>query len=187
MKHVIVSFLVAILLIVRLPVKTAGNITRIADITISLKNQIDTVTNHANGMAQQFVEYAKSFIGIPYRWGSTNPKLGFDCSGFVNYVSQHFGMTVPRSSAQFTNVGVEVVPSQAQAGDLILFTGTNLKNRRVGHMGIVVDNNDDALQFIHSSSGKKKGVHVSDLAGYYKQRLVKIIRIFPLDQGRVLS
>jgi hypothetical protein len=48
-------------------------------------------------------------------------------------------------------------------------------------MGIVVGNSDSALQFVHSSSGKKKGVHVSELAGYYQQRLVKIIRIFPLN------
>jgi cell wall-associated NlpC family hydrolase len=188
MKHIYVSFLVVILSIFRLPVKMAEKtITTIADSSSSLKNHIDTVANHVDGMAQQFVDYAKTFIGIPYRWGSTNPKMGFDCSGFVNYVSQHFGISVPRSSVQFANVGVEVPAKQAQAGDLILFTGTNLKNRTVGHMGIVVNNSDDALQFIHSSSGKKNGVKISELAGYYQQRLVKIIRIFPLNYSKQLS
>jgi len=188
MKYVIVSFFVAILSIFRLPVKAAGKtITRIKDSTVLLKNHIDSVAYHIDDFAQQFVDYAKTFIGTPYRWGSVNPKNGLDCSGFVNYVSHHFGMTVPRTAAQFASLGLEVNVTDAQAGDLILFKGSNGKSKNIGHMGIVVDNADDQLEFIHSSSGKKRGVHISELAGYYKQRLVKIIRIFPMNSDKLLS
>ena len=189
MKHIIVGFLVAVLSIFRLPVKAAGKaITRIADSTLTLKNQIDSVAFHVDGFAQQFVEYAKNFIGVKYRWGgATNPQAGLDCSGFVNYISKHFDISVPRTAAQFTDLGLEVNVDSAQTGDLILFKGGNARSKKIGHMGIVVENSNDGLEFIHSSSGHKMGVHISELAGYYKQRLVKIIRIFPLSGNAVMG
>jgi len=187
MKHIIVSFLVALLSIFRFPVKAAGKtIARIADSTLTLKDHIGSVASDVDNFAQQFVDYAKNFIGVKYRWGgATNPKAGLDCSGFVNYVSRHFDISVPRTAAQFTDLGMEVNIDSAQTGDLILFKGGNAKSKKVGHMGIVVENSDDGLEFIHSSSGHKMGVHISELAGYYKQRLVKIIRIFPLSNNTV--
>lgn len=74
----------------------------------------------------------------------------------MNHVSKHFGFEVPRTSAQFTHLGKDVKPEEAQAGDIILFCGSNAKKRIVGHMGIVIENPDGALQFIHSSSGGGK-------------------------------
>lgn len=124
------------------------------------------------------VAFAKTLIGTPYRYGSTNPAKGFDCSGFITYVFKHFDIVVPRSSIDFTNVGEEVSAAQAKPGDLILFTGTNPQERFVGHMGIVVDN-ADTLHFIHSTSGKKYGVTITPLNDYYKGRYVKTIRVFP--------
>lgn len=129
--------------------------------------------------AMKFVEYAKTFIGTPYVYGSVNPAVGFDCSGFINHVSQHFGLEVPRSSVEFTNMGKEINQNSAQPGDLILFTGTNPAEKRVGHIGIVIENPDGNLQFIHSSSGKANGVTISELSDYYKTRFVKVIRILP--------
>ena len=38
------------------------------------------------------VEYAKHFIGTPYRWGGDDPMAGFDCSGFVVEVLQAVGI-----------------------------------------------------------------------------------------------
>ena len=37
------------------------------------------------------VEYAKQFIGIPYKWGGSNPMEGFDCSGFIQEVLASIG------------------------------------------------------------------------------------------------
>jgi cell wall-associated NlpC family hydrolase len=125
-----------------------------------------------------FVAYAKTFIGTPYLYGSTDPAKGFDCSGFVNYVSHHFGLKVPRSSVEFTNYGLTVDRLSARQGDLILFTGTDTSNRIVGHIGIVTENNNGNIMFILYSSGKAKGVTVSGLEGYYETRFVKVIRIF---------
>jgi len=129
--------------------------------------------------ARHFVDYAKTLVGIPYVYGSVNPAVGFDCSGFVNHVSNHFGIKVPRSSVQFTNLGKEVEQGRAMPGDVILFTGTNPNERVVGHMGIVTENATTGLKFIHSSSGRSNGVTISEMSDYYKTRFVKIIRIFP--------
>ena len=188
MRYLIVSIFVAILSAFRMPVKIVHNrISKFADTTSNiLKTHADSLVNHVDNFAQQFVDYAKTLIGTPYVWGSVNPKVGVDCSGFVNYVSNHFGINVPRTSAQFAQLGMEVKPEQAKTGDIILFTGTNPRKRVVGHVGIVTENPGGNLSFIHSSSGHKRGVHISELEGYYKTRLVKIVRIFPVNESRLL-
>ncbi|HET9744699.1 MAG TPA: C40 family peptidase [Chitinophagaceae bacterium] len=137
--------------------------------------------------ALDFVEYAKTLTGTPYLYGSIDPARGLDCSGFINAVSNHFGIKVPRSSVEFTNVGTTVETGEARPGDLVLFTGTDPGKRVVGHMGIVTNNDDGHLKFIHSTSGKAKGVTTSDLDGYYQTRFVKVIRIFPTAADKVVS
>jgi cell wall-associated NlpC family hydrolase len=129
-----------------------------------------------NVRADSIVAFAKTLIGIPYKYGSVDVAEGFDCSGFITYVFSHFKIAVPRSSVDFTHAGVEINLPDARPGDLILFTGTNADIRIVGHMGIVTGN-ADSLRFIHSTSGKKYGVTVTPLNKYYAERLVKVIRI----------
>ena len=151
-----------------------------ADIDIEHNSEVPT-------QASDFVEYAKTLSGTPYLYGSVDPARGLDCSGFINAVSNHFGIKVPRSSVEFTNVGTTVESAEAQPGDLVLFTGTDPGKRVVGHIGIITDNTDGRLQFIHSSSGKAKGVTTSDLDGYYQTRFVKVVRIFPTAADKVVA
>lgn len=131
-----------------------------------------------NTSPDQLVGFACSLEGVPYRYGSTDPKLGFDCSGFVTYVFNHFGIMVPRTSVDFTPVDRAIDLKDAKPGDLILFTGTDSTERVVGHMGIVSSIPGEALHFIHSTSGKAKGVVESALDPYYRPRYIKTIRIF---------
>jgi cell wall-associated NlpC family hydrolase len=127
----------------------------------------------------ELVAYAETQLGVRYKYASINPKVGFDCSGFITYVFNHFGIKVPRSSVDFTHVGKAIPVKEAKKGDLILFTGTNPKIRVVGHMGIVYSVDGDEIKFIHSSSGKANGVTISPLEGYYEGRFMSIRRIFP--------
>jgi cell wall-associated NlpC family hydrolase len=136
-----------------------------------------SVVKTKNVDPNELVSFAETLVGIPYLYGSTDPKRGFDCSGFITYVFNHFGISVPRSSIDFTNVGQEIPVANAKRGDLILFTGTDSTEHFVGHMGIVV-NNSDSLRFIHSTSGKQHSVTITPLNKYYMKRFVKTIRMF---------
>lgn len=139
----------------------------------------DSKVQTNNVHPQEVVEFAKTLIGIPYLYGSTDPNVGFDCSGFITYVFNHFKILVPRSSIDFTNVGKTITMENAKPGDLILFTGTDSTEKFVGHMGLIVSNENDLLEFIHSTSGKKYGVTITPLSDYYRGRYVKTVRIFP--------
>ncbi len=127
----------------------------------------------------QLITFARSLTGTPYLYASTDPARGFDCSGFITYVFNHFGIVVPRSSVGFTNAGIEILQTNAKPGDLILFTGTNSAIRAVGHMGIIVSTGGGDIRFIHSTSGRANGVTETSLYPNYIPRLMKIIRIFP--------
>ncbi len=131
-----------------------------------------------NVRPDSLVAFAESLIGIPYKYASTDPSAGFDCSGFITYVFNHYDIQVPRSSKDFKNTGTEIPISKGTTGDLILFTGTDSTERIIGHMGIIISNNNKGLKFIHSTSGKAYGVVITEFNKYYQGRFVKVIRIF---------
>ena len=126
----------------------------------------------------ELLAYANTLIGIPYKYASINPAIGFDCSGFITYVFNHFNIAVPRSSVDFTNIEKEISLADSKPGDIVLFTGTDSTSGEVGHMGILTSNVNGEYYFIHSTSGKAKGVTITLLNNYYSFRFVKVIRIF---------
>ena len=134
-----------------------------------------------NTEPSELVSYANSLTGIPYKYGSIDPEQGFDCSGFITFVFNHFGIAVPRSSKDFGNVEHNISLRDSKPGDLILFTGTDSTVRQIGHMGIIASNNGAEIEFIHSTSGKAFGVTTTPLNKYYQGRYVKAIRIFSLN------
>lgn len=136
------------------------------------------LVNTGNIHADTVVSFAESLVGTPYKYASTDPSEGFDCSGFITYVFNHFSIDVPRSSKDFENAGDLVLLLGAKRGDLILFTGTDSTDRSIGHMGIITANDHGDVYFVHSSSGKANGVTETLLNKYYLKRYVKTIRIF---------
>lgn len=83
-----------------------------------------------SSMGSQIVAYAKNFIGVPYVWGGSTPS-GFDCSGFVQYVYRHFGVSLPRTTYSQVAMGRSVARADLAPGDLVFF-------RSAGHVGIYV-------------------------------------------------
>lgn len=138
---------------------------------------VEVVPRHLR--PDSLVDFAETLIGVPYKYASTDPEIGFDCSGFVTYVFNHFEIEVPRSSKDFENTGTEISRDNSKRGDLILFTGTDSTERVIGHMGIITSNDNGHLKFIHSTSGKAYGVTITDFNKYYQGRFVKTIRVFP--------
>jgi cell wall-associated NlpC family hydrolase len=127
----------------------------------------------------ELIKYAETLKGVPYLYGSTDPTKGFDCSGFITYVFNHFNIAVPRQSVGFTDVDRPVELKDAKTGDLILFTGTDSTVRVVGHMGILKVDQGKEITFLHSTSGKDDGVTETPLNKYYQGRYMRTIRIFP--------
>jgi len=73
-----------------------------------------------------------------------------------------------------------IFSQKPEVGDVIVFTGTNAKNRRPGHVGIILSNPGEEIKFIHSSSSKKgSGVKISTFkdSPYYKVRFIKVVRV----------
>jgi len=128
--------------------------------------------------ADSLIEYATSLKGTPYRFGGTDPKTGFDCSGFVYHVMQRFAISVPRASRGYANFGQEVEKSEAQPGDVIVFTGTAMKG--IGHVGIIISEKGGPIRFVHASSARRHPeVVVTYLNDYYTKRFVSIRRVLP--------
>ena len=152
-----------------------------ADTISVLHDTSSSQINTGNTTPSELVKYAETLVGVPYLYGSTDPQQGFDCSGFITYVFNHFNIVVPRSSVEFTNVATEVSLTDSKPGDLILFTGTDSTNRTVGHMGIIISSNNIQALFIHSSSGKANGVTITPLNDYYMGRFIKVIRLFHIN------
>ncbi len=140
--------------------------------------------NTGNTIPAELLAYANTLIGTPYKYGSIDPNVGFDCSGFITNVFNHFNIGVPRSSIDFTHVQREIPLPEAKPGDLILFTGTDSTRREVGHMGIIVSNENNQYSFIHSTSGKQYGVTITPLNQYYMGRYLKVIRVFKQNDGK---
>jgi cell wall-associated NlpC family hydrolase len=71
------------------------------------------------------VQSVRKYLGVPYRWGGTDPATGLDCSGLVQRALADLGIQVPRVVADQQHAGTEV-PSLARArpGDLLVWRGS---------------------------------------------------------------
>ncbi len=127
----------------------------------------------------EIIAFAEKYLGTPYRYASSDPKRGFDCSGFVHYIFSHFNISLPRSSREYKTLGQTLKPEEFKVGDVIVFYGFRDKSH-IGHVGIISEANGMKSKFIHASSGKAHSVIISDLDSEgYRSRFYRCINRVP--------
>lgn len=83
--------------------------------------EVSSTSGNTGVSGQEVIDYACQFVGNPYVWGGTSLTNGADCSGFVQSVYAHFGISLPRTTYDMANSGYAVSYDEAQPGDLILY------------------------------------------------------------------
>ena len=120
-------------------------------------NGNDSATVKISG--QQVVDFAKKFLGTPYKWAGTTP-AGFDCSGFVYYVFNSLGYKMPRMIEDMNKQGTYVSKANLKPGDIVIFQNTYASG--LSHVGIYVGDG----KFIHSPNSRSV-VSYADLNSTY--------------------
>ena len=127
-------------------------------------------------LAQNIIDYSQQFLNTPYRRGHKGPNY-FDCSGFTSFVFKNFGYSLSSGCVTQLTQGTKIKKKEAlKTGDLIFFKGRNAHSKQVGHVGIVVSNQEGNITFIHACL---RGVIVEELnrSSYYKPRYVTGLRV----------
>lgn len=124
-----------------------------------------TQSGHEGGSEKlepiELIADASRFLGTPYLWGGETP-VGFDCSGFVQYVFGLNGIELPRTTTTQWKYGEPA--DHLKVGDVVFF-----ETYREGpsHNGIYIGNG----KFIQS--GSSTGVTISELDNpYWAQRYI---------------
>ena len=98
----------------------------------------------ANAGSAELVLNAISLVGVPYRFGGSDPATGLDCSGLVHFVVRNvLGVQLPRQSEAMSQTGISVQRQQLQPGDLVFF---NTLGRPFSHVGVYLGDE----QFVHA-------------------------------------
>jgi cell wall-associated NlpC family hydrolase len=120
-------------------------------------------TSGQGDLREELIRTAKRFIGVPYRWGGSDKKNGFDCSGLTMVCYRLNGLNMQRNSRAQFKAGRSIKKSQLRKGDLVFFaTGGG---KRVSHVGIFIGKG----QFIHAPRTGKK-VRVEQLSNSFFTR-----------------
>ncbi len=106
-------------------------------------------------------DFAAQYIGTPYVWGGNSLTGGVDCSGLVQQVYKHFGITLPRVTYDQIGEGKAVGLKGLRPGDLVFFD--TKPGGGPDHVGIYMGDG----KMIHAPR-PGKSVEIADMTkGYY--------------------
>ena len=115
----------------------------------------------------EICEYARQFVGNPYRWGGTSLTKGADCSGFTLSVYANYGVSLPHSSRAQANCGTRIDVSEVQPGDLVFYGGKNIH-----HVAMYIGNG----QIVHAQSANT-GIVVSSMYYNTPTRAARVLEV----------
>jgi cell wall-associated NlpC family hydrolase len=123
----------------------------------------------ASGDGYSLAGTALSLRGAPYKNRGGDPS-GFDCSGFVQYVYQQYGLALPREVREQYRHGKRVDADRLEPGDLVFFTTVA---PGASHVGIAIGGD----QFVHAPSerGVVRVEHLSTT--YWRTRFIGARRV----------
>ena len=109
-------------------------------------------------LGERAAKIALRAVGVPYRWGGSSPRSGFDCSGLVYWAYNHLGVRLPHSSYALHGLGRRVSRSRLRPGDVLFFSG-------LGHVGVYIGRS----RMVHAPQSGQR-VEVVRLSGSYYTR-----------------
>lgn len=125
------------------------------------------------------IKRGEKLLGKPYRHRHSSGWT-LDCSGYVGYLFSTLGIKIPRTSSALSQYVDRV--KDPQPGDLLFFKGRNTHSSRVGHVALVVENNDGDLVIMHSTNNGGIIRHRLKGSTYFKKRYLHAGRIPALSR-----
>lgn len=116
-------------------------------------------------------DYALTFVGVPYKWGGSNPIEGLDCSGYVQLILAAAGMDPPgdqTAQALYNTLKLKSAIGVRELGS-IAFYGPSLS--QISHVGFCLDSH----RMIHAAGGNHLTLTPKDAS--LKNAFVKVTMI----------
>jgi cell wall-associated NlpC family hydrolase len=129
-----------------------------------------------HALRDSIVALSRAQLGIKYKRGAESPSSGFDCSGLVQYVMEHFGAKLPRTSREQALVGKKIERDIAslKPGDLLTFG----RGKRISHIGIYIGDG----RYVHAPTTGKR-VKIETLANTKASWWKGARRVFAFDDS----
>lgn len=154
MAHTTRLLLVLALLAAAMPASAQDATGPLAAVFARGANPAGPFAKRGPAAGEAVVQRAREQLGRRYRFASSSPDRGFDCSGLVKYVLESVGVDLPHNAARIAHMGERVDADSAamRPGDLLLF-GRG-RSARISHVGIYVGEG----RMIHASTSQRRVV-----------------------------
>ena len=113
---------------------------------------------------QTAVLAALSQLGVAYHSDSSQPGVGFDCSGLTTFAWAEAGVSLPRQSGEQIASAAERDEATAEAGDLAQYPGHVMLYLGVEGAVVHASNPENDVELWMLSSGRAEGVRYGDPA-----------------------